>query len=333
MTRFVLLLSLLVIGCAQTTPQVKKEQSECPKWTLLGNRDPAGKYIFGVGSGITQQEAADNARADIARFFNVQIARESVSGEQYTQSGQKYHYSFRATNAVVSRVNRVLSGVQILKKAFCKDRYWTLAGLEISPLRYKLRSRLNSNLKDIDRLLASADRAGDPAKAMGLCLKALKLIDDSEAIVSDLVVLGMHVDSMQEKKLRALQMFERFREKVAFFVDRDEPARSILQEELTSRGFKIESSPDNARFIITVKYVRYPIKRLPKTYHWARATFSFKVMDALQNNVVYDFSPHTFDSAAMSTADAMKRADFLLRKRLIHKAIKKMFKVLWGDVK
>ncbi|MDR1911875.1 MAG: LPP20 family lipoprotein, partial [Helicobacteraceae bacterium] len=98
--------SIVLVSCATKAGQR-------PDW-ISGSTNQSSSYLTGLGSGASQEIAADRARNDLAKIIGVTI--EGFERSKTSNSAEGYDSSF--SSAVNTRVSQTLSGVTITERYY-----------------------------------------------------------------------------------------------------------------------------------------------------------------------------------------------------------------------
>jgi hypothetical protein len=179
---------MLAGGCARAPTR--------PDW-VAGNsvKYPARDFMIGRGQAASQTEAADRARAELAKLFQVAISAESSDTESFQRSsvGRAVHSEQRwqVTRSVGSVTDQVLEGVQIadLWQDPKTGLYHALAVLS----RAQSSARLRTQIAQLDqataeyRTQARADR--DPLDRVGAASRALDAQQQRQSLQQALTIV------------------------------------------------------------------------------------------------------------------------------------------------
>jgi len=87
-----------------------------PGWISGSSSDyPKAAYLTAVGEGPTQEKAADKARAEIAKIFNVEIRSESQSSTREVSDGVNSAFSQSLSDDVRTFTSQVIGGIEIAR--------------------------------------------------------------------------------------------------------------------------------------------------------------------------------------------------------------------------
>lgn len=181
--------ALLIGGCASENVR--------PDW-LTGN---SAKYqntgfMLGRGQASTQEKAADRARGDLAKIFQVWISDESVDSETYTSTAKQgrtqRELESESTRTVVAWTDQIIEGIQI--KEFWQDPetqvHYALAVLSRAQTVERLRQQMDRldkatrgyveqarNSVDVLARIGAVDRAIAAQKERQLLQDSLTIVD------------------------------------------------------------------------------------------------------------------------------------------------------------
>ncbi len=142
--------------------------AQTPDWvTGKSSSYPDAQYLTGVGSGDTRQEAENQARANIAEVFRVQLNAKFTSNKTETLNGSNGNVSGSSVDITRSRVNvglkKTIEGSEIAEVwQDPKDmEFYALAVLN----RQKASARIESQVSALDTELAGVGKQIDTAKS------------------------------------------------------------------------------------------------------------------------------------------------------------------------
>lgn len=170
----VLSTALLLTACA-TGPRAPAQ----PDWVDGESRQhPSNGYLTGRGQAASQAEAADRARAEIAKIFAVKINAESRDVQTFSSSGDNpAQEEWNVSRAVATSTDQLLRGVEIAD--YWQDKavgtWHALAVLSRARAGQSLRQEVAA-LDDATRgFLDQADASGELFRRIALVSRALQL--------------------------------------------------------------------------------------------------------------------------------------------------------------
>ncbi|MFP4648117.1 MAG: LPP20 family lipoprotein [Halorhodospira sp.] len=102
---------LLICACAVTSPS----SVERPGW--VGGSEPAGypraRYLTGVGSAHSLEQARDRARAELARAFEVRVEARARHEDQLSMADGETRHQGQLVQSVTTTTAATLRGVEI----------------------------------------------------------------------------------------------------------------------------------------------------------------------------------------------------------------------------
>ncbi len=189
----VLITSIFLISCAPKRPQLP-----CWVYRPCGNYSEQ-KYIIGVGSGESQSLADDEARAALAKRFQVRIQQVQESSkdtrEFATEEGINTSSRQSLRSDTVTSVAIELQGIEIVDRHKQGDMYYTLGVLERAPLL----KGVDDQLKDLDKesrtYIEEARGAASKIARAAAYHKAVPLLDKMELLNQRRVILDPRGES------------------------------------------------------------------------------------------------------------------------------------------
>ncbi|MBI4678491.1 MAG: LPP20 family lipoprotein [Elusimicrobia bacterium] len=142
---FVFLLSFIPAAAfAQAAPSPGQ-----PDW-LSGQTSeyPSSAFVTGVGLGLTEEKAADKARAELSKFFGVKIVSEFKSYMRETSTGKGSSMEKDVSDAVNSFTYQMIEGSEVPK--YWRDQEGAVYALAVLDRSATLK-RLDGKLDELDR--------------------------------------------------------------------------------------------------------------------------------------------------------------------------------------
>jgi hypothetical protein len=181
-----ILLAFLFAGCTTVlTP---------PSWV---NGDSIkyknSQYLIGRGQASTVSDAADRARADLAKTFQVAIAAKSEDVQRFKSGEGSGNYSDESSRRITTHTNQIISGIQIAEiwqDPVDKTQH-ALAILPrmkaVASLREQIGQLDDATKADIDQSRQNADLF----RKIGFASKAVELQLEREGLQKDLQVVDI----------------------------------------------------------------------------------------------------------------------------------------------
>ncbi|MDR2905694.1 MAG: LPP20 family lipoprotein [Helicobacteraceae bacterium] len=309
---YLILAALLIAGCGAKTPSSKTSGE--PSW-IKGNSGFSSAYLTGIGSGATQQVAADRARGDLAKAISVSVE----SAEQSRKTSSDTAYSAEFTSVVYARANRTLEGVEIAERYYDEknDLYYALAVLDKRAAASRLASEISQTELEIDAILSrvSGSNAISRLKLLNNAETLVKERRAAEAIRSVLDGMGgklfMSEADVKAKKAEAIKA-------ISFSVSGDSEAQKLLRESLTAIGFTI--SP-NGTFDAAGEFNLEMTK--DDRYHWAKAKIDVRLTDRAKGETAMS-AEFAAEESSQNKDAAKNRAIAALRKTLGQEILAKL---------
>ena len=245
---FSLMLSLLS-GCSTSRPSQ-------PDW-IAGDsvRYKSTQYLIGRGQAVTQDDAKDRARADLAKIFQVAVISESEDIQKFkTEPAGPGQYESQVTRSISTRTEQIISGVQIaeLWQDPASKSYYALAVLPRLQTAASLRQQISQlddatdthversqNSNDLFLKIAAASLAIESQLEREVLQKSLRVVD----------VTGRAVDSkLNSAKLKSDldELLKRVRISSKVNVGSTPGLDKVVDGALANAGFMIETgaNPD-----------------------------------------------------------------------------------------
>lgn len=152
----IFILAGLLLGCSagQEVPQ--------QDWVVTGMHPtyPPARFVVGVGSGATHQEADDRARGEVGKFFKAQIVAIDLQEQQYNRierdgvTVETNEVDFKTFTRVRAKVD--LEGVKVVSRRQLQGEQHSLAVLD----KAKAVGRLLQQVADLDNEVAALVKKG-----------------------------------------------------------------------------------------------------------------------------------------------------------------------------
>lgn len=151
-----LLVPGLLLSCSAGQEVPQKD------WVVTGMHQgyPPARFVVGVGSGATHQEADDRARGEVGKFFKAQIVAIDLQEQQYNRTErdgvtvETHEVDFKTFTRVRAKVD--LEGVKVVSRRQRQGEQHSLAVLD----KAKAASRLLQQVADLDGKVAVLVKKG-----------------------------------------------------------------------------------------------------------------------------------------------------------------------------
>lgn len=291
MKKITLLCSLLLLmtACAGTT----KNHITTPDWvTGESKHHPKSLYLTGQGMGISQHDAKDRARADLAKQFQVAVQERSQQSQQFqsqTQGGE----TSRTLEQKISRnlmtfTSQSLEGIEIAQQWHDKEQnqYHALAVLSRNKAKQQFSQQVSTLDKEIQQHLAQAKRETQNLYKAGAAHKTLDKQVKRMALQRSLQVVDQSGRGIPSPvTLTALkQIRNEFlgRIKLSTQASNKELTR-ILKSETTKAGFQVLD--DNSGDYTLVLSSNLDPMFVENDWHWLRGTLELRLEESDGNTV------------------------------------------------
>ncbi len=192
------LILLLVLGCSTTG----KESKERPDW-LSGQsaKYSQAAYLLGRGHATEYDRAKDQARADLAKNFTVEVNERSEEHQEFqrrqegSQTESQSTFQEQVARDLVTRTQKVVQGMEIAQ--IWQDpedkSYYALAILSRSKASHALRQNIEALDSAIKKYVARAGNAtADPLQKIALASKALALHRERDQLQTSLQIIDIN---------------------------------------------------------------------------------------------------------------------------------------------
>jgi hypothetical protein len=280
-----LLLLALLPGCAS--------KPVAPDWVGGdGKNYPAAQYLTGHGQAAEREQAKDQARADIAKIFkvNVRASSDDVQTSTRTASGAS-KFEEQASLRVSSRTDLVISGIQIaeLWQDPSTASYHALAVLPRAQAATTFRQQI-AELDDATRGHVERARSeSDPFLKIAALGRALKAQQERDALQKNLQVVdgsGRGMEAAWNSAALRTEMEDTLkRVSIAARVPGNAPegTRELVSGALAQAGFIADSS-GHPEFVLQADLKLTDLGQRDGWY-WMRGNLEIVLIESAGNKV------------------------------------------------
>ena len=330
----------LIMSCATWSAKANN-----PDWVDgTSSEYPSNHFIIGVGYGPERQNAADNARAEIAKVFEAKIQQRSIEFDQYLQiaSGGTGKSTRELDIQQITSIStkKILSGISLV------DHYidgvsqppihYTLAVLNRSQAGNLLRYKIVEADREILQLRAFAESSSDPLHIIQSLKQAIRAAVLREAYNMELRVVNLQGRGiatgtrLQELKTELAGVLkDKFNLSVEVAGSYQAQIKQALTEELTRSGFVINPDPSRATVIIrgnvniTLAAISHP------KWKYVRWTVDFQMIDRI-NGKIFGSVGTAGKEGHLTEIEAEKKAVRTVQQKLISEVCREINDYIFG---
>lgn len=210
----------LLSGCAGGKPA----EQAAPAW-VQGNSAKYGpaQYITGRGTGATLEQAQNQARADLAKFFSVAVRESGVDIQSFSnQQGGEPQSAQQVTRRLETYTDQVVQGIEIVERWHdpVSGSYHALAVAPRAATIVRLQNEISRLDADAQRQFAVAQAESEPLLSVAAVHKAVILQQQRSGVQRSLQAIdptGQGVParwSVDELKVERDDRFSRIRVRV-----------------------------------------------------------------------------------------------------------------------
>lgn len=185
-----------VAGCAHSAKdtQVTNNTNTLDWLTNMPAEFASNKYITAIGSGITPEQAAENARAAIAQAFVVRIRQHNYQLRQISEQDGEATVQHHGGNSTRSLTDEVLEGVPIVRQGIrtAEGRWYALAALNKSRAANRMRHAMDALDEQIKDTISNLPTA-QPLRRVVLLTQAQRFLQQRSEIMSRYAVVASGV--------------------------------------------------------------------------------------------------------------------------------------------
>ena len=330
-TVFFLLALLLFAGC-KSTPKY-------PQWVKKGvSQDhPKGEYLIGVGSGGDIEGAKENARAEIAKQFSLQITQATKILQNFTgmEGDKSNNWILKTTisDMTSSFVNETVQGIEIAE-TWTDKKAKTVYALAILP-RMATARRLEEKIADldfqIDELYKRSQSAGAIVSRIRPLVQAIEHVKERTILNNQLLVVSP-VGSGIPATVRPEQLDKALNEtlgslKVAIVVEGDpnDRVRNAIVQSLNRGKISVQPSQDGCDVLISGKVEAMETNPGNATeFVFAKYRATLELKDLTQGSS-FGMIEHEHRDGALNPTDAKEKTISRLSRKIVNSFNDKMY--------
>ncbi len=326
-----LILLPLAFGC-KSTPKY-------PQWVKQGYSDnhPKGEYLIGVGSGGDEEGAKENARAEIAKQFNLKISQATKILQNYTgMEGDKsanWILKTTITDLTSSFVEETVQGIEIAE-TWTDTKARTVYALAVLP-RMATARRLGEQIADLDfqinELFNRSQKAEAIVSRIRPLVQAVELVK-KRAILNNQLLVVSPVGSGIMATVRPEQLDKALNEtlgalKVAIAVEGDSNnrVRNAIAQSLNKGKISVQPDQEGCDVLISGKVEAMetnPDNNTEFVFAKYRATLELK---DLTNGSSFGLIEHEHRDGALNETDAKEKTLSRLSRKIVQSFNDKMY--------
>ncbi|MDR2638731.1 MAG: LPP20 family lipoprotein [Helicobacteraceae bacterium] len=272
--RVATLITLAVVGVGLVSCAPKGPSVPAPQWVTGASQYAPSRYITGVGSGTTQDIAADRARNDLAKTISISV--ESSERSKTSSGAGGYESAF--SSAVNVRVNQTVGGVEIVDRYYddASKIYYALAALDRSKSAASLRAELAQKELEIDALVAEAEDDSDALGKLRALNAAGALLGDRRSIAALLAVIDAMPSSAYANEGRVAAAKRALLRSIKFSVNGNYEGKRLLNEAIGAAGFTLTQQDESD--YSAVGYYKISVNA-ENGWLWATASLLIEIVD------------------------------------------------------
>jgi hypothetical protein len=278
-----------------------------------GEGYPPERYMKAEGTGRTEAEAANQARAELSRIFSARVTSETMDRVSSVIGGSGEEVETQSIQSEVHVVSDVaLTGVEVAGIWREGEVFRALAVLD----KLKARGVWVSELYDLDgriaALVASSENGRNDLLSLRSLRSALSLWIEREVVASRLHVVGSSIGGVPEYDRRDLyRRVADLRHSIAVLVDirgdGGDAARAALRGALATRGYVLTDNRPEAGVLVEGTLVAEPLDLPNPDLRYVRVSLTVSVRDAGTGLVLGDVTESVRESH-LTLREAEERA-------------------------
>jgi hypothetical protein len=313
-----------------------------PDWiTGKTKKFPQDKYLIGIGIGKTEEQARNNARAEIAKVFTSHVQSET---KDYIESFKKISKkkteiygieNIKDTTKITT--DKIIAGIIIEEFYKEKDTFYALALLD----KIKHTNILSEQISNFDTEILNLLKEGKESLNKIKKIKAYKRAQNkyiernllnTELKIVNPVGIGLdpsynpiEITSNLEKALDDLIIF------IKVEGENIENIKKTIESSFTKLGFKLQNDVNIKHdVIINSKIIFDELDHPDKSWEWIKYDANFELLDNSTNSVIGSVT--SSGKAAQLTKDSAKeKAKNILKKQIEEEIIIKLSVYIVGN--
>ena len=288
-------LVLIALSVAALCSACAHEQ-RMPDW-MAGKAGayPANRYLLGRGEGASQQQAADRARAEIAKVFRVGITDETVDTQTVTTTRKKgrtaREQQSEATRTVTTWTDELLEGIEIARVWHDPQtqRHYALAVLARAQSAQDLRRRMQQldlrTEQDLKRARTDTDRL-QQISAMNRALGAQRERQSLQQYLTIVEPTANAVTSTWNQAELDLEFTDALRRVHIDALTSNDPTgklQAVLAGAVTGAGFTLAGGQQTDYIARAGLQLHELVKR--EGWYWLRGTLELELTEPLVDRV------------------------------------------------
>lgn len=281
-------------------------EAQTPDWVSgKSSTYPSEFYITGVGSGDTRQEAQNQARAQIAEVFKVQLNARFVSNKTETLNGSNGKVNGESVDLTRSSVNvgivKTLEGTEIADVWQDPNdmEYYALAVLDRQKASVRLADQISGLDTELVEIGREIDTAGSKLGKLHLLASRKNLAVRRQDLNSDYSILSSSGQGLPLPGFSAdeasTELVRFCRNEIVFSLSAkgagSKSAAQVLSDGLTSQGLVIGDSENApADFIIRVSSSLDPSNTPLDGWYYCWWDIGISIVDAETGSVITEVS-------------------------------------------
>jgi hypothetical protein len=299
--------------------------SEAPPWTQSGHARayPKSAFLVGVGEGDTREAAAERARAEIAKQFEVRVQSETTvtasSSHQEGAAGTRWMFDERRSDVTRSTTDQSLEGVSVAEAWMdpATARHYALAILDRAMASKSIVAKVREQDQAMTMALREAESAEGPMERLRAHVRALGHHLDGSALRAHLATLDRRAWEATKPAVSQSELETRIRSQLRSLDVRvdvqpaDAPSRDklnhALERAVSGYGLVVRRGPETAAIRVQVDLEESAEPRAHEKFRFWRIEARLRVVDT-SNDLIIGATTIEAREGALSEADARTRA-------------------------
>ena len=285
--KFLLLLSLFLVGCMQSNSVMNTKQ---PVWVNgQSSQYPNSQYVVANGSAASMERAKDRALANLTKVFELHIRESSITRQDVhvmKQNGsESVDQSQRLSQNINIQTNKIIDGARVAEQWKSPDlTYYALAVLDRHQAGNNIREAIARFDKNTEFELSAVKSKTNPLHKVAAYQRVMSLQEQRAALQKTLKVIDLSGQGAKAKwsnaelrekleaSLSALSM------KPAVLHDTVGGLDKLLKGAMAKAGFPESSSAAKGYTLSAGLDTQTPFEK--QGWYWLRGTLTLRLTSA-----------------------------------------------------
>ena len=282
--KFLLLLSLFLVGCMQSASVMNEKQ---PTWVNgKSSQYPNSQYVVASGSASSAERAKDRALANLTKVFELHIRESSTTRQDVhvvKQNGsESVDQSQRLVQNINIQTNKIIDGARVAEQWKSPDlTYYALAVLDRHQAGNNIREAITGFDNDTEFELNSVLSKSNPLQKVAAYQRVLALQDKRAALQKTLKVIDLSGKGA-ESRWKSAELREKLEASLSALSMKPDVLQDaiggldkLLKGAMAKAGFPESSATSNSYTLSAGLDVQPPFQK--QDWYWLRGKLTLRL--------------------------------------------------------